>query len=348
MTISIPDYIKQARRVSTPLIAVTTPDQPATIAAVVKSFNGKAPPVVAWDVIRGLRPLNAQAEEMLAKVIPQDAMGFPVGLNPAEALTIAGKFADRSILFFANGQRFIDSPPVMQAICNLRDPFKASQKTLILIGPDMPLPAELVQDVLLIDEPLPGEDRIKEVIERTYGQAKEVKPDLADLDEKTLSHSVAALAGLAEFPAEQTCAMSINLESKILDVTQMWERKRGMINQTSGIHMLEDSSLPVFDDIGGLDAAKKFGPLYFVGPLRLEPSSGSMRSRRCSLVSEPLEPGIPVVYRRTNWAFSLENRNSIIGPDLSLLDHQEPESRILPDHWDELTVPQLLCLTLGP
>jgi hypothetical protein len=266
---NIPNYIRMARRVSTPLIAVTTPDQPATISQIVDAYapmNGNQPPMVCWDIIRGIKDLNEPGEEMINRLAPaSERGGMPVGVDPVQALILATKFSKRSILFFCNAQRFMENAAVIQAISNLRNDFKFDTRTLILLGPDIVLPPELTQDVLVIDEPLPNEDRIKAIIYQNYVNAQATKEELPDMSERAVSDCVSALTGLAAFPAEQTFAMGIDLENNCVDIDQMWDRKRGMINQTSGIQMLDNSTLPTFGSIGGLEAAKQFGMSLFNG-----------------------------------------------------------------------------------
>ncbi len=258
--------IKRARGVSTPLIAVTTPDQTATIDLLMSSFNGTAPPVVCWDCIRGLRGMNDKGNAAVAKIVTKtDIPGLDIvpGANPVEALTMATRLPATCILFFMNAQRFLDNAGTIQAIANLRDSYKEDQKTLIMLGPDITLPPELVQDVMIIDEPLPDETQIEEIVKRVHKDASSQIKGMVALDEVTLKGAVAALAGLAAFPAEQAC--SISVREKKLNIDSMWDRKRGTVNQTSGIQMLEDSTLPNFDDIGGIDAAKIFGSSLFKG-----------------------------------------------------------------------------------
>lgn len=267
----IPKTVKAARRVSTPIVSITTPDPPATIAAIVASFNGNAPPIIQHDIIRGLTALNKAGSDVLADpsvLPPADIPGMVPGQNPTEALTIAAKFPRRTLFFFHNAQRFIGEPSVMQATCNLRDEYKADMRTLILIGPEMPLPLELRQDVLTLDEPLPDEARIAEIVETTYTQAREAKPALPELTDDVRRDCKSALAGLASFSAEQNMAMAIDIDRNVLDVPMVWTRKRDTVNQTSGIEMLDDSTLPTFDDLGGLAAAVGFGRDYFAGRRR--------------------------------------------------------------------------------
>ena len=60
---TVPEEIKLARRVSTPLIAVSTPDQAGMTRSVIESFNGNAPPIFVWDSARGLSAGNEQGGE---------------------------------------------------------------------------------------------------------------------------------------------------------------------------------------------------------------------------------------------------------------------------------------------
>jgi len=52
--------VKTARRVSAPLIAITTPDPAATIAGILASYDKGAPPAIEWDCMRGMLRLTAR------------------------------------------------------------------------------------------------------------------------------------------------------------------------------------------------------------------------------------------------------------------------------------------------
>lgn len=257
--------VKQARNVGTPIVAINTADQAATIAALASELDSSIA-LVNWNCVQGLMACNSPAEDMLRVVISMpDIPGIVPGANPTEALCIARKFYPRSILFFANAQRFLDNTSVIQAISNLRDAYKADNRMLILLGPTIILPVELTQDVMVLDEPLPDKKQITDIVVTTYKEASTQIAGMEELTQAKLDDAVAALTGLAAFPAEQSCAMSINVKDKTLDINQMWERKRNTVNQTSGIEMLRDEELPTFDDIGGLEAAKAFGKALFAG-----------------------------------------------------------------------------------
>jgi hypothetical protein len=73
--------------------------------------------------------------------------------NPVDMLIKAHKkMPKESILFMSNLHRYLD-PQVIQAVWNLRDPFKSNTRMLVILCPSMTLPPELTQDVLVLDEP---------------------------------------------------------------------------------------------------------------------------------------------------------------------------------------------------
>jgi hypothetical protein len=55
---TLPQQFKAARRVSTPLIAIRTPDPGATIAGLAASLNGAGGAVLRWNIVTGLQGAN--------------------------------------------------------------------------------------------------------------------------------------------------------------------------------------------------------------------------------------------------------------------------------------------------
>ena len=277
---SILEPFKAARRVGTPLIAIRTPDPAATIAAVRDGFTEHPPPLLQWDVVRGLMGLNPLGQAALSALGSDIAQ---VSQHPVEALALATRLPDRSILFLHNAHRYMDQPAVSQAIWNLRDLFKATGRILVLLCPHLALPAELVNDIWLLSEELPGTTELTAIVREQYASAQ-AAADLPELSLDTLSQAVDATIGLSAFPAEQAVALSLSPEG--LDLASLWERKRQMIEQTPGLTVWRGGEH--FRDIGGVANAKAFLTRLLSAVLRPAPSSSWMRSRRRSL--EP--PGI--------------------------------------------------------
>lgn len=245
----IASQVKAARRVGTPIIGVVTPDPAATIYAVCDAINGDCPKI-AWDIVRGFQELRANDETKQAMALLTGESGDRCEGNPPDAIRRAmDKLPDRSVLFVHLANRWFESPMFVQAVWLLRDLFKQDRRTLIMLGPSMPLPAELAGDVVVFDEPLPGADELQQIIERIHADA-ELQIPAAEL----LTRSVEAVQGLPAFQAEQVVAMSLRRSG--LDIDALWERKRKQIELTPGLKVHRGGE--TFQDIGGVANIKGF------------------------------------------------------------------------------------------
>ena len=244
--------LKAARRAGTPLLAVRTADPASAMAQVSASLCGKTEaPVFAWDIMGGIAARNKAAKEATAHVFGEKA----AIAGPADVLLALHKgaavkqFAD-AIVFFNNPQRIWEQVDIVQGVWNLRDAFKVGGQMLVLVTtPGSVLPVELQNDVMVIDEPLPSADDLREIIPGMFESAELATPDGSVLDQ-----AVDALVGLAAFPAEQALAMS--LSKKGLDVERLWERKRQAVEQAPGLTIWRGGE--TFADIGGCDNIKRF------------------------------------------------------------------------------------------
>jgi hypothetical protein len=246
--------MKAARRVSTPLLAIGTADQHAVIATICEATASGEHPQVRWDCVRGLKGLNDPGAVAVA-ALPKDQVEYSQA--PASALGLAEKLPKFTILFMMNAHRFLSDPTVVQAVSNLRDVYKEDRRTLVMLAPGYTFPAELVNDVVELEEPLPSDEAIKSIVRKLYSDAKiESKwdDDLAD-------HVVDAARGLSAFAVEQVVAMSLSKAGVNLD--DCWQRKRAAVNQVRGLTLSRGG--PTFSDIGGLESIKEYGRLLLAG-----------------------------------------------------------------------------------
>ena len=149
-----------------------------------------------------------------------------------------------------NAQAWVADPIFATGLLNLRDAYKANMRTCILLGPAFTLPAELRQDVMLLDEPMPDDETLGTVVKKIHKFAKLDPPS-----EQTKLRAVDAVRGLSTFAAEQVIAMSV--VGTGLDFDLAWARKRAAVNQTRGLTITTDG--PTFDVLGGLERAIEFG-----------------------------------------------------------------------------------------
>lgn len=236
------EQVKAARRVSTPLIAVNTPDPAATIASLCDCLNGNSPKL-EWDVVRSFSPINTEGRDALGSV-DADAARF----NPVAAFTEAAKLPAKSVLFIHNAHAWMADAAYKQAIWNLRDEFKQDKRMIVLLGIDLALPPELTGDVVTFDEPLPDAVAIDGIIGDVADFAK------LTITEEERCQAIDALTGLPAFQVEQVAAMGLSEAG--LDIDSLWERKRRQIEQTPGLTVYRGQDS--FTDIGGVQAVKDY------------------------------------------------------------------------------------------
>lgn len=260
---------RAARASSTPLVAIETADQEALIASLQGLFNGKSKvPYWQWDFVRGLCGGNDMGNAALEDAGVTDDNRIARTSNPSDCLMFLASNRDdgtpvvpeRCVIFFRNGHRYMDiavaggstSTVIIQAIQNLRDILKNIPAMLIMTGVAFTIPAELSNDILLLDEPLPDEQDLTRVAEGVWEafsrQVEGARPP------ESMKAVAGALTGLSAFAAEQAVSMALDIPAKTIDVAALWQRKCKMVSQTRGLTMTLDG--PTFDDIGGLDQIK--------------------------------------------------------------------------------------------
>jgi hypothetical protein len=244
---------RSARVCGTPLIAIQTADQPATAARIFAQLqNEQKSPWLTWDCVRGFRYLNTAGQLAMAKAGISDPSSFldlagaAAAFESLEGVTSGDGYG--TVIFIMNAQRHLERADQVQLIANLRDAYKTTRRSIVLLMPQQQLPIELQSDVIVLDEPLPtAEELEKIVVELATGAG-------CKIDAATIAKAVEAIQGLPAFPAEQVTAMSFTKSG--LDTDALWERKRQQIEQTPSLSVSRDGIK--FGDLGGLDSIKEY------------------------------------------------------------------------------------------
>ena len=238
-----------ARCVSVPLLVVRTADQQATLDAI-RGVSDEHP-LVQWDAARGLTEANKLGQKALhaAQILAENTVGF------VEAMTAVDQLPQRTIVFAHNAHRQLQSSePIacaanVQSVSNLRDRFKLNFRMLVLLAPDITLPAELEHDVVIIDHALPGPEELTMIIGELHASTKPPLPKPAG---EALSKAIDAVSGLSTFEAEQVVAMSLTPTG--LNIPALRERKYVTIEQVRGLSVYRGTE--TFADLRGLESAK--------------------------------------------------------------------------------------------
>jgi len=271
------ERIVKAHKVGTPLVVVTTADPRAMSAKVAQNVKhyGEDVPCMTWDVASGINPVidphtmepaNEVSQEMVAKLkgsVAQSNDGFealgdgdddPTAGDPMAFLRLCPYLEDGNVVFVFNAQRYMSNPAFLQSVWNLRDSFKFRRVMMIMVGPDIEIPAELKNDVYILDEPLPNREELEKIVDvgHTYEDGEEEKTIPCTSGKR--SKIVDAITGLSHFGASQALAISMSKQGADLEILK--ETKRRVIRTTPGLEIYSGGE--TFSDAAGLDYLKEF------------------------------------------------------------------------------------------
>ena len=244
-----------ARRASCPLVAIATHDQQATQAALAQASAKQ--PVVRWDAVTGLAPVNEHGEKALteAGIKADDTIGF------TEAMLAARMLKRGTLVIAHNAHRQLESQEpsataaAVQALANQRDDFKTSLRMTVLLGPSSRLPLELQADAVTLAHELPEKAELATLVDQMVNSAQRANPKFETSSAAAKGKAVEALTGLTLFTGEQALAQTMIANGDALDVGELWASKRAIINATRGLSVWDGPER--FGDIVGLDALKQ-------------------------------------------------------------------------------------------
>ena len=248
--------VQKMLAVSTPIITIDSGDHPHTVTKLIEAIDATKRPIIGWDVINGFTPCGKLAEKALAEIDPKELAAAKAGGAHA-ALVVAQKLPNGSILILDNVHWAWDKPPVMQALLNLREPFKATKRAAICLSYESAIPVDLQQSMSFVEDPLPSEETLKQTVGEIYKSALG-----ADIEDEDAQQVARELRGASPFRAEQLAAQSLTKSG--IDRDRLRDNARKQINDTVGLSV--ESSEETFDSIGGLDAMREFLQKYFAGP----------------------------------------------------------------------------------
>lgn len=265
-----------AREISTPLVAIRTFDPASTIQTITKSLGEELAfktPIVSWDSIHGLRGLNEPAGvEALAQMAQDADNGAGVELAATVDLAIALavlESAKEDVIAFIHNPHLVwaTDKRVIQAEWNLRDLYKAAGNMLVnLVGIGDDIPAELQQDTLMLEEPLPTRAELAQIVKDTFAaaaQKPEYKACKNGATEKVIKDATDAGIGLPAFPFDQATAMCLDKKKGTLDIQTLWGRKRDIVSANPGLTY--HNGTETLKDMYGCDSVRKFGIRFMNG-----------------------------------------------------------------------------------
>lgn len=215
-------------------------------------------PFFSWDISAGFRGFIPSGEEDGWVWIQVEIPGYeppkgPPGLksiisDPSKALDAVRGLPEGSFIFMKDYHKYFDKISVIREALNLKDDLKMSAKTICFLSASQNIPAELVNDITVIDYPYPNEQALRVVLNKMAEENS--VPVLNNPD-----NIVNAMRGLTCEGAENALALSLVAKGEF-DVKTILDQKATRLKSGS---ILEYGQFPeTLDDLYGLEVMKDY------------------------------------------------------------------------------------------
>ncbi|MBD0363231.1 MAG: AAA family ATPase [Coleofasciculus sp. C3-bin4] len=236
---SFNDEFELLLRARYPLIYIPTPEEErveSAIAQSAKRLGDRA--VYIWDFVDGYQGN------------PND-VGFG-RRNPLQALEFVEKVAESAAAIFIlrDFHRFLEDISVSRKLRNLSRRLKSQPKNIVIVTPQVAVPADLTEVLTVLEFPLPEASEIKAEVGRLLAATGQ------SLGDKVLDELVRSCQGLSLERIRRVLTRAIASHGEIQpeDVELVLEEKRQSIRQTQILEFYPTSEK--ITDIGGLDNLK--------------------------------------------------------------------------------------------
>lgn len=193
--------------------------------------------LLAWDCARGIRDITPNA----IGGVPNVQADTPVAaLNKCDWRSEDNKPV---ILLMHNLHRWIDAPPVAQALQNQIIEGKTIRRFVCAVSPVVKLPSEIEKLVTVVEHPLPTTSELEKIGRELH---EDIPPSPA---------SLRAAAGLTRTAAENSFTLSLVRHGNV-DPSVVWELKAQELEKSNALSLHKGAER--FSDLGGLEALKSF------------------------------------------------------------------------------------------
>lgn len=198
--------------------------------------------LLLWDVVRGWDDNSSDKGTVMGAL-------SRISKTPPEAATI---FVLRDLHPILKHPTSDKNAPVIREIKNLTRELKRSRKTLVLTSHTLELPAELMEEVTVIDFPLPN------ALEIDYLIAQFVVPEKLQIAGLAKEQLVKACQGLSRARVQRVLAKALAAKQQVneTDIDGVLEEKKQAIRQTGILEFF--TAQESLKNVGGLDNLKQW------------------------------------------------------------------------------------------
>ncbi len=247
MTIS--DEIRLYLRARVPLIALVTVEEQRALRVLDQVCRDRDPDadLVTWDLADRLR--STRSRQM------PDAATPDMALDKIREM-VEANVARRDLYVLKDFHEFwTKNPAVKRKLRNLAHRMARTGASLVVTMPVREVPAELSDDVVVVDMPLPDAAALRMQLDNLISETKGIRADLTPHGRAKLAQ---AALGLTSTQANRAFAKAI-VRDHVLDerdIQAVLDEKKAVIRQSQALEFYAAHETP--DDVGGIEVLKEW------------------------------------------------------------------------------------------
>lgn len=176
--------------------------------------------------------------------------------EPEQALSNLEGISIEAVFILKDFHRHMDDPVVVRRLRDVGQKFSTNRRTVIITGPAVSIPPELVSLVEFLDLPLPDQRRLRQIVDESIVRVGKTHTLRRSLDSAGLDQVAANLLGLTEQEAERAFSQAVVSRYGVTaeTITDVLEAKKELLRHSG---MLEFIDVPEnLSSIGGLENLK--------------------------------------------------------------------------------------------
>ncbi len=178
--------------------------------------------------------------------------------DPNQALANMAAMTVNGVFIMKDLHRHMDDPAIVRRLRDVAQKFSVNRRTVVITAPEVTMPRELASLVEYLDIPLPGSQRLREIIEETFNRMSRSLTIKRRLDDAGLNAMAENLRGLTEDEAERALSQVLvsRYELSAETVTEVLEKKRELLRRSGMLDSIDVTENMA--SLGGLENLKRW------------------------------------------------------------------------------------------
>ncbi len=223
------------------LILIVSPEEERITEELCSLCKNTGRELVGWDIADGFSSIIGEAA-------PNGGRDALAALEEIEKVDKQ----EPAIFLLKDFHEFWENPNIKRKLRSLSQNLKFTRKSILITAPAAVVPAELINECIVIDYPLPNIQQLKGVLDRLR-QTPGLKWQLSKEGEEKI---LQAALGLTASQAQRIFAKAIVTNGKLSeeDIDFITSEKKQIIREIEALEFTSSSETP--DHVGGLDELK--------------------------------------------------------------------------------------------